>query len=530
MNRLECGTGRVSPAVCLILGALAAAPAAGQQPLTRPERTDWLETSRYRDVVEFVSRVSTAPVLHETTFGYSYEGRPLPLVVVGADLADGTPESVLATGRTRVLIMANIHGGEVEGKEAAQMLLRGLAAGEHAAWLDSLVVLVAPIYNADGNEQVSVMNRFRQNGPLGGVGERDNAQGLDLNRDHTKLESPESRSLVDLMKAYDPHLVVDLHTTNGTYHGYHLTYSPPLHPGTAPGIIELLRGEWLPEVTRRIAADYGWRFYYYGNAYAPEGGERGWYTFDHRPRFNNNYVGLRNRFAILSEAYAYVDFRERVLSTLAFVEEILAFAHAHSTELDRRVGAADAMDLRGRRLPLRAVHAPGSVQQILMGAVEERLSPYSGRRLRVRLEAVRPDTMREYGTFRPTVTAVVPGAYFVPPELTPVLDLMALHGVRTTRLPAEQTLALERFVVDSSRVAEREFQGHRERELFGEWRPDTVAVAAGTIVVPLEQPLARLVFMLLEPRSDDGVANWNLVDGALESGAGYPILRQPVGR
>lgn len=512
------------------MAVLVAAPATAQQPRTRAERTDWLETSRYRDVTEFVSRVSTAPVLHETPFGYSYEGRPLPLVVVGSDLADGSPEAVLAAGRTRVLVMANIHGGEVEGKEAAQMLLRAFAAGDHAAWLDSLVVLVAPIYNADGNEQVSVMNRFRQNGPLGGVGQRANAQGLDLNRDHMKLESPEARSLVDLMKAYDPHVVVDLHTTNGTYHGYHLTYSPPLHPGTAPGIVELLRGEWLPAVTRRIAAEYGWRLHYYGNAYAPEGGERGWYTFDHRPRFNNNYVGLRNRFAILSEAYAYVDFRERVLSTLAFVEEILAFAHAHSTELDRRVGAADAVDLRGRRLPLRAVHRPGSVEAILMGDVEERLSPYSGRRFRARLDGARPDTMREYGTFRPTVTGVVPDAYYVPQELTAILDLIALHGVRTTRLPAEQTLVLERFVVDSSRVAEREFQGHRERELFGAWRPDTVSMAAGTIVVPLEQPLARLVFTLLEPRSDDGVANWNLVDDALESRGEYPILRRPADR
>ena len=509
---------------------LLAVPARGQEPLTRPERTDGLETSRYADVASFIDGVADVPILHPTTFGYTHEGRPLPLVVVGTDLPDGTPGSVLATGRTRVLVMANIHAGEVEGKEAAQMLLRRFAAGEHRGWLDSLVVLVAPIYNADGNERVSVSNRFRQNGPLGGVGERANARGLDLNRDHTKLESPEARSLVRLLDRYDPHLVVDLHTTNGTYHGYHLTYAPPLHPNTDDEMVSFLRTEWLPEVTREIATEYGWDFYYYGNAYAPEGGERGWYTYSHMPRYNSNYVGLRNRLGILSESYSYVEFGDRILSTLAFVEEILSFAHAHAGEIDRLVRAADSVDLRGRRLALRAEHAAGERVEILMGGVEERLSPYSGRRYRARLDETRPETMREYGTFRATETGVAPAAYYVPATLTPVLDLLALHGIETTRLPAARTLRVERFAVDSTRAAPREYQGHRQREVFGAWRSEDARFPAGTVVVPMDQPLARLVFALLEPRSDDGIVNWNLVDGPLaEDAPSYPILRRPAG-
>jgi hypothetical protein len=520
------GIGRRTLAVCLGLSGLLATPVAPQQPVTRAESTQWLETSRYQDVVDFVSDVSDAPVLHASTFGYSYEGRPLPLVVVGQGLASASPESVLATGRVRVLLMANIHGGEVEGKEALQILLRRFADGSHASLLSSLVVLVAPIYNADGNERVSVANRFRQNGPLGGVGERANAQGLDLNRDHMKLESPEARSLVALMQTYDPHVVVDLHTTNGTYHGYHLTYSPPLHPGTAPEIVALLRDEWLPAVTRRIAATHGWGFYYYGNAYAPEGQERGWYTFDHRPRFNNNYVGLRNRFAILSEAYSYASFQERVRATLAFVEEILTFAGEHASEIDRLVGNADRVDLRGRTLPLRARHRRGDQVEILMGDVEERLSPYSGRRYRGRLDAMTPEPMRDYGTFTATESGVVPDAYFVPPDLEDVIDLLRFHGIRLTRLPEPQAVSVEQFVIDSTMVAAQEFQGHRERQVFGRWESARVTLPEGTVVVPVRQPLARLVFTLMEPRSDDGVLNWNLVDDALDEG--YPILRRPA--
>ena len=170
-----------------------------------------------------------------------------------------------------------------------------------------MVLLVAPIYNADGNERFSLTNRGRQHGPMAGQGQRPNAQGYDLNRDHMKLDSPEARGFVKLMNDYDPHVSMDLHTTNGTRHAYHLTYAPPLNPATDPAIIDLLRKDWLPSVTRTIKTKYDWDYYYYGNVEGrgPAGSpdERAWKSFDSRPRFNNNYIGLRNRIAILSEAY-----------------------------------------------------------------------------------------------------------------------------------------------------------------------------------------------------------------------------------
>ena len=126
------------------------------------------------------------------------------------------------------------------------MLLRDLAAGRHDDWLQSMVFLIAPIYNADGNERFALNNRGPQYGPMGGQGQRPNAQGLDLNRDHMKLDSPEARAVAKLMTDYDPHVALDLHTTNGTRHAYHLTYSPPLHPGADPAIVDLLRKEWFP--------------------------------------------------------------------------------------------------------------------------------------------------------------------------------------------------------------------------------------------------------------------------------------------
>ena len=523
---------------CALVTAIVAACDASAPPadafLTRAERTDYRETSSYADVVDFLRRAAAAsPSVHYTTFGYTTEGRALPLAVVG-DIEDPSPASVRASGRTVVYLQGNIHAGEVCGKEALQMLLRDLMSGRHGEWRESMILLIAPIYNADGNERVTLTNRGRQHGPIGGMGQRPNAQGYDLNRDHMKLDSPEARSVARLLNEYDPQVAVDLHTTNGTRHAYHLTYSPALHPNTPAEIDDFLRERLLPHVTAQVRDKHGWEYYYYGNAGARGGGargggERGWYTFDHRPRFNNNYLGLRNRIAILSEAYSYATFEERVLATLYFVEEILDHVHEHASEVRRIVADADAATVVGDSLALRAVPERSAAPvDILLGATIEETHPLTGRPLLLRADTQYVETMYEYGTFAPTLRERVPQAYLIPAELTEILTLLAAHGI-ALEPAATIPLDVEAFQIDSVQTAERPFQGRNEQTLYGDYESAQVTPAPGDMLAHADQPLGRLLFSLLEPQSDDGFANWGFLADRLRAGTVYPITRVPAG-
>ena len=528
--------GLASLALCMVAGA---APLAAQGTgatdavaalRTAPERTDYQETTRYADVVAWMETVAAAsPVIQLDTFGYTLEGRALPLAVVSR-LADPSPEAVRASGKTVLYLQGNIHAGEVEGKESLLVLLREIAQGRHQQLLDSLVLLIAPIYNADGNERVLLTNRPAQHGPVGGMGQRPNAQGYDLNRDHMKLDSPEARSLVQMLSRYDPHVGVDLHTTNGTRHAYYLTYSPPLHPNTHPAIISLLREDWLPLATRNVREKHGWDFYYYGNLQG-QGDERGWYTFDHRPRFNNNYVGLRNRIAILSEAYSYATFADRITATSRFLGEILDYAHANAARIRTTVAEASRAPVTGERLALRATYERSAEPvEILMGDVVQERNPYSGATILRRTDTRRPERMPEYGTFAATETEVAPAAYVLLDAPAPVLANLEAHGIQWRRLGEQRDIRGESFRVDSTTTAAREFQGHSERTVHGAWTSATVPAGAEAVVIPMDQPLARLIFTLLEPRSDDGLVNWNYFDRSIEGGNGLPIVRvhEPV--
>jgi murein tripeptide amidase MpaA len=91
---------------------------------TRAEITNYEETSTYADVTRVIDGFkATSSLVHTESFGKTEEGRDLPLLVI-SDPKVTTPEAARKLGRPIVFVQANIHAGEVEGKEAILMLAR----------------------------------------------------------------------------------------------------------------------------------------------------------------------------------------------------------------------------------------------------------------------------------------------------------------------------------------------------------------------------------------------------------------------
>jgi hypothetical protein len=516
---------------------------------TRAELSDYRETSRYTDVVEFCEQLQkSSPLVRLRTFGRSHEGRDLPLLII-SEPAVSTPDEAMASGKTIVLVLANIHAGEVEGKEASLAVARQLVQGELRPLLSKLVVLVAPIYNADGNERISFKNRPEQNGPIGGVGVRENAQGLDLNRDFMKAEAPETRALLRLFTEWDPHLTVDLHTTDGSFHGYHLTYSPPLNPSLDQALVVYHREKLLPALTKSMLRGHGFRIYYYGNFASPEslarqsifpGEPKGdpaqpkiWRTFSPQPRVGLNYVGLRNRFFILSEAYSYLDFRRRVEVTAAFVKEIFGYCAAHGDEIRRLTREADARAAKGDGAShsIAVEYAPKALPKpvaILAGEVVKKTNPLSGAEMTAMVEdAVRPVKMLDYGLFTALRSVPVPQGYVIPRDeaLRPLIENLRTHGIQIEELKKPLAARTEAFRIESVNPSTRPVQGHRISTVTGRWEEQQNRFEPGTWLVRTTQPLGKLAAFLLEPESDDGLLTWNFLDQFLQPGKALPIQK-----
>jgi len=572
---------------------------------TTAEASDFKSTSTYDDVVKFMKAVADAApaTVHYTTYGTTYEGRPMPMAIVGTDLRDIGPAAVRATGKLRVHIQANIHAGEVEGKESAQMLLRDLAMGKHNDWLKTTIFLITPIFNADGNERFAMDNRGKQNGPINGQGTRANAQNLNINRDFTKLETPEGRAFAKLWIDYDPHVGYDLHTSDGSASGYYLTYAPPLNPDTSDAIVSLMRDEWFPYVTKNIKTKYGWDTYYYGTlsrqggaggrgrggaggrggaaggdagAAGANGGARAagaganagttagqtgtgagtgraatptptpevlgaqpqsaattaWASFEPTARYHNNYVGMRNRFALLSEAYAYATFQDRIKATTYFLEESLTWATLNAVRLKKICADADAESIVGQMEGTRAQFKVGGTVDILLGDVENEINPNTGNAMNRRVDVVHPTPMTDMMWFSSNKTEEVPSAYYIPAAATKAIELLKLHGIVMQQIK-QPVSGVERFGIESSTLVGGgnpidmgQHLGKMVR-LEGAWQPAAETTApAGSWEVPMNQPLARLAFDLIAPTSDDGLTAWNFLDDLLKDVKTYPIVRR----
>lgn len=549
---------RLRFALVLCTLSVAAITAQSGDMRTRAEISNFEETSTYADVTRVIGGlVATSKLVHTESFGTTEDGRELPLMVI-ADPKVTTPAAARKLGRPLVFVQANIHAGEVEGKEAVLMLARRLVSGDLRPLTRQLVLLIAPDYNADGNEKVNVMNRTAQNGPVAGVGTRENSKGLDLNRDYMKLDSAEARSLVGLFNKWDPHVIVDLHTTNGSYHANHLTYSPILNPNADARLIEFTRERMLAPIRQAMLKTHNWRTYYYGNFAPEEGGgpstslgasressrvdpanpgNVSWRTFDHRPRYGNNYAGLRNRIAILSEAYSYLDFKGRIEVTEDFVEEIWKSAAANAKRIMTLTAQADrvftaplsskpvelGLDIEIRALPERV--------EIMVGDVTKVPNLRSGREMLVMAPVAVPVLMKDYGVFAATRSLPVPKGWVIPsalataPRLAAALDRLRWHGVRVQEVAADTQVPVERFTVAGMTKAPKPFQGHQEVRLKGTFDKAQFTVPEGSLFIPANQRLARLAFYLLEPESDDSLVTWNFLEEGIEVGQTYPIYR-----
>ena len=191
---------------------------------TRAERTGYRLTSDYDETMRFCRQLEAGSRwIKLTSYGTSGQGRELPLLILSKDRAF-TPEAARATGKPIVLIQNGIHSGEIEGKDASLALIRDMAVlRTRPELLDSVIVLMLPIFSVDAHERIGRYNRINQNGPEE-MGWRSTPIGLNLNRDDLKVEAPEMRALISkVFTQWWPHLLVDNHTTDGADFRHDLT-------------------------------------------------------------------------------------------------------------------------------------------------------------------------------------------------------------------------------------------------------------------------------------------------------------------
>jgi len=507
--------------------------------LTTAESSGYTRTSTHAEVMELVYRLSeSSPRVRVIQMGVSTRGRAIPLVVVSRDGVI-SPDGMRMDGRSAVLINANIHAGEVEGKAAALMLIRDLALAPSPDFLENQVLLIIPDFNPDGNDSFG-RNRG-DNGPeLAGT--RANGQNLDLNRDFLKLESPEVRSLVRVLRRWDPVLFMDLHTTNGSYHREPVTYTTLSNPNSDSTLRDYMWNEMFPAVRKTLKEEYGFDSIPYGNFMDRSKPEKGWSNHAFGALYSTNYVGLRNRFTILDENYSHTDFRTRVLACHAFLRSVITYTATHLPRMSAMTREADrrtAGDIPGKQFvldydvtPLLNFTIKSYRFSITPIPPEERdkYPSWYGNMLVSPTSEHRDYPLTYYAATRATKTRRLPEAYLLEPEFAPTKDLLLRHGLMVERLEKPAEIEVESFAIEKLEVRPGLYQGHPPIRLQGEYIVKKEKIPAGSWMVSMDQPLARLIPELLEPDAAHGLLQWGHFSRVIQrqwsrQPGRYPVMR-----
>lgn len=505
---------------------------------TIAESSDFQSTSNHQEVKDFIDVLLVDDKnIRKEVLAYSTEGREIPLLIIADPMPD-SPEDLQDDERIVVYLQGNIHAGEVEGKEASLMLARDILNDKRPKILEDVVILICPNFNPDGNEKISPRNRTNQNGPVNGVGTRYNGQYLDLNRDAMKAETPEMQGLItNVLNRWDPAVTVDCHTTNGSFHEEPVTFTWMMNPNGDRNLINFMRDDMMPKVSEELLRKYKVENVFYGEFIDRLDIEKGWISYAAEPRYLVNYIGLRNRLAILNENYAYADYKSRVYGCYYLLKSILEYSAHNKIKIKRLLASADS-----DKVYPKTMHAlPDSF------AIEYRGVPTPEK---VTIKAIEADTIpgvRGYWRYRPsdrkrtisipyiadyypTKSVLVPYAYIISFPDKEVIENLKTHGIQLEKLKEATSLDVERFKISELKGSNRLNQGHYTNSLKGEFVKESNEFPNGTYIVFTAQKLGNLASYLLEPQTDDGLLKWNYFDKYLVPQWGrnyypYPVYR-----
>jgi murein tripeptide amidase MpaA len=503
-----------------LLASAALALAACTRPRPRPqlkltttaEQTRFVETGRYDEVVALCrdfARVHSG--VRCDVIGRTVQDRPIvALAVTRASRADAPA----------ILLQGGIHAGEIEGKDAGFWFVRDLLDGKVAAGaLDTVNIVFVPVINPDGHERFGPNHRPNQRGPAE-MGFRTNGARQNLNRDHTKADTPEIQAVLRVFREWNPLIYVDMHATDGAKFEHDISVIvAPVAPRTdgLHATADALSQRLLARLTELGHLPLA----FYPSFDVHDDPRSGFSHGEAPPRFSQAYAGVRSRLGILVETHSWRTYPERVRSTYHLLQAL--FEQATRSADAWAAAAAQAaradLELAGSELPVVFETTRRERELAFRGyAYEQRASEISGGTWIVYDES-RPEIWRIplRDEVVPKVRARVPReGYYIDggfaPEVAAVLDH---HGIRYTRAPDDARLELDVFRAARVKLLPP-FEGRTRTELEGTWTRETRTLDRGAIFVPIHQPLARLIVHLLDPAAPDSLAAWGVFATAFE--------------
>ncbi len=499
---------------------------------TPSEATDYRQTPRYQETIEYSKRLDQASeLIAYKSFGKSGEGRDLPLLIA-AKGRTFTSEAAKKSGKAIIFIQACIHAGESDGKDAGLALLRDIAITKiRLDLLENAVILFIPIYNVDGHENFSQFNRINQNGPEE-MGFRANASNLNLNRDYMKADAPETRAWLRLWNEWKPDFFIDCHVTDGADFRYNITYEYAHFQESSQFIKNWMSEYFEKKVIPKVENE--------GNVvthYLQFNGREvtsGVSTFIATPRYATGYTPLRNRAGVLIETHMLKPYKSRVRGTYDLLRYTIEEIGKNKISLFEANKKADSETVeRGktydpeRQFPL-ILEITEKATTFQLKGIEYRLedSDISGTKRLIYGTKPLDITINKFDDAKIEAGIAPPLYYIIPSQWRDVTNVLQMHGIKFERINKPLKIEVESYRLTQAKWATNSFEGRLTVSYKTNPIKEIREFATNSVIVPLAQENANVAIHLLEPQSNDSFAYWGFFNAIFEQkefGEGYVI-------
>ncbi|MFC2152283.1 M14 family metallopeptidase [Bacteroidota bacterium] len=505
--------------ICLAIILSLAVTSQENEWITFYEKSDYLETPRYKETIEYAKKLADgSEYIEYKTFGNSLQGRDLPLLIIDKN-KNFTVEEVKKSGNAILFIEACIHPGESEGKDAGLMLIRDIIIhNKYPELLENTTLLFIPIFNVDGHERFSAYNRINQNGPKE-MGWRTTAQNYNLNRDFTKADALEMQYWLELFNTWLPDMFIDIHTTDGADYQYQLTYGMHIL-GDMNEAQTLWQKDYLLEIEEELLKDDILMFPYvsFRRWHDPRSGL---IRRTAPPRYSTGYIAYQNRPALLVETHMLKDYKTRVDATYHLLQQtikIIDDQHKDLVDINKKTDL-ESTQLAGKDFVLSYYTSQEDSTTVTFKGVEYDIVQSD---LTDDIWVQFSDKPKDYelvlfDKLMPGSTVNIPKAYIIPVEWTDVIKRLDIHGIEYSILEETKEFDIETYQFTNVQFANYPFEG---RLMVQDFNLTDITIKKtyekGSVIVPTNQRTVKIIAHLLEPVGPDSFVRWGFFNTIFE--------------
>ncbi|MFZ4464445.1 MAG: M14 family metallopeptidase [Bacteroidales bacterium] len=491
--------------------------------LTFYEQSGMKATPRYSETIDFLKRLDQeSDQLSLGSFGTSPQQRDLVYAVYDHD-GFTDPDKIRSKGRIILMVEACIHSGESEGKDAMLVLLRDLVIRhQHEDLFKNVSLLFIPIFNVDGHERFGKFGRINQNGPSE-MGWRTTAQNLNLNRDFLKADAPEMRAWLKLYNQWLPEFFIDTHTTDGADYQYVLTYGIETSGNMDQNLTDWQKNIYLPAVTLHMDNQQMpiFPYVYFRNWHDPRSGLISGVA---GPMFSQGYTAMRNRPGLLIETHMLKAYQPRVESTKEMILATLSVLAKEYNHLSKLIQEADAYtvskEFRHNDFPLHFQTDMTDSSQILFKGIEyvvDKSDLTGGDWFKYDNTKAVDMYLPIFEKVNPTSLIHLPEAYIIPAEWQDIIERLKLHGIKMIPIENEETKKVEIYVFTKNEWQKTPYEGRfRMSKIKYDKKVSMITYSTGSVIVPMDQPLAKIIAHMLEPDGNGSFLEWGFFNQIFE--------------